>query len=143
MSGPLAVDDPATRIAEEHHEIRGLIEALEGITDLAELSSAAGHLFEVIDVHFMAEEAPGGLAQVIGSGARDAPNRLKELLGEHDLLRRAVAALRDRAGAASAHENQYAIFKTRDRVVEALRLHEGRETELLVDVLYADSGGSG
>jgi hypothetical protein len=160
MAREHAQDDTTSAVHEsvlrEHRELMTLV------TELAERAAAPtdeparwtdrvgellGQLRPVLSRHFHAEEE-GPFAREFPAKFPHLANRLDELMKEHLALLRQVDGLLDAATAApkgdgtGGAEPAAVISGIRD-FVEAIRLHETAENELLQDAFLEDIGGSG
>ncbi len=123
----------AGTIAEQHHHLRTLLTEIEA-ADATAVPALILELKDALEKHFADEEAPGAFDDIVRTNAANVSPRLVQLFREHAYILRKVNAL---AGDPDP--------RARDvlRLVQAIRLHETNEMELLTDALYDDHGGSG
>lgn len=131
-------DEPSgyrQRIEAEHRLIRSSLERLVQIADLARLEQTLQELEPLLASHFAHEEAEGGIHEVIGLTAPGLVPSVEELFDEHKELLELLQRLLSEVARARA-----VIFEDRDRLVEGLRSHEARETELFSQAAYSELG---
>jgi len=132
----------ATRreIAQEHRQVRVLVEELETTSDLDALLVHLVELRGLLELHFAREEAPDGLHRVVDGTAPRLATSVQALFDEHRQMLALLTGIAERARACLDGP----IAEVRRSVAELCRQlheHEAAETELLAGALYEDIGG--
>lgn len=128
-------------IEQEHKALRETLDRLDRTSDLKILIPMLNELRACLDLHFVHEEGPAGLHQVVGDSAPHLLTYVQRLFDDHQKLLSTIDGVTERArqcadGPLAAVLRDVAAFS------EALRTHEGRETALLGDAMYTDLGES-
>jgi Hemerythrin HHE cation binding domain len=128
-------------IAEQHRELRGMVQEIEDTGDIGRLVSLLQALRRELQQHFADEEREdGGLAEAVGASAPRHLRRLDGLFREHTQLLATTDQLIARGQALLDGMVQDVLRDARD-LCGKLRQHEAQETELLTDAVLADIGG--
>ncbi len=133
---------PASRIAEEHRQLRRALARIEALEEPGALARDLRALRPRLAEHFAGEEAADGLHRVIDAAAPHRLAQVRDLFAEHReclvSLDHLIAGIEDLlAGPVAAARRDVAELCAR------LHLHEAAETELLADALYEELGGGG
>jgi hypothetical protein len=129
-------------IAEEHRELRALLERVSGNHDLRALVPLLETLQNILEHHFDHEEGEGGLHDIIGDAAPRFLPRLQMIFEEHREILRMVPDLLERMNAVLDGPVQ-ALLDDTDALVKKLQAHDEAESELLTEALLTDIGESG
>jgi hypothetical protein len=128
-------------IAEEHRSLKRLLKNMESTADLRRLVPMLGELHDLLEEHFLHEEATDGLHATIGSSAPHHLTTLQNLFEEHQDFLDTLTKL-DAQARACLDGPLAEILEGIESVSERLRRHEARETELLTDAMFVDLGDS-
>ena len=130
----------ALHIAEQHHELRQALAAINATQDLARLVPLLKALRGDLAAHFADEEREDGLAQAVAPTAPHHLRRLDALFAEHVQL---LATLDDviQRGDAVVNGVVKQIVADAGDLTRRLARHEAAETALLTDAVFADIGG--
>lgn len=131
-------DEPSghkRRIEDEHRRIRSSLETLENVADLSALLHTLRELKPILEQHFAHEEADDGIHDIIGLTAPNLVPSVQDLFDEHKQFLQLLGELTSEV--ARARE---VIFEWRDRLIQGLRSHEERETELFSQAAYSELG---
>lgn len=143
--GP-TIDEAATDsrrcIEEEHRALRAMLDRVESTADLSELLPLLEELEGMLEHHFATEESPAGLHAAIGESAPQTWGALEALFEEHRQLLEAIRHLIRSTRACAAGPVAEVLDGVAD-LAQRLHLHEESETELFVDVVNTDLGGTG
>lgn len=127
-------------IAQEHRQIRALVEELETTSGLGALLPLLADLRGLLVTHFAREEAPDGLHRVVDGAAPRLSTSVQLLFDEHRQMLAALDGIEERGRACL----EGPVAEVRRSVLELCRQlheHEAAETELLAGALYEDIGG--
>lgn len=132
----MAEDRSNELIAEQHHHLRALAGRIKQASTRDDIAPLLPELLSSLQVHFAAEEGPGGVMETIQETAPERSRQVEALVGEHRSMLGTVGLLlsEDPAGdfVATAH-----------KVCDELTRHEAEENDLFLEVLETDIGGRG
>lgn len=132
--------DARREIAQEHRQIRSVVEVLETTGNLEALLPCLAELRTLLERHFAREEAPEGLHRVVDAAAPRLAASVQVLIEEHREFLEALDLISERARECL----EGPIAEVRRSVAELCRRlheHEAAETDLLAGALYDDIGG--
>lgn len=128
-------------IEQEHDSIKEILERLEAATDPLRLLSLLDELRASLVKHFVREEAPEGLYEIIANMSPTMVASLQNVLAEHQEILGRLDRLRVRTldclkGPIAA------VLSDAAELSSSLRTHEERETKLFTDAVFSDLGRS-
>lgn len=136
-------EEPRRRIEDEHRALRKVLSRVEGTWDLAALLPLLEELQGMLAHHFAEEEnAERGLHAAIAASAPEKNRSLERLFEEHEELLEQI----DRLVSSTRNCLEGVVDEILSGVAELtwrLRLHEEAESDLFVEVVSTDLGGSG
>jgi hypothetical protein len=127
------------QILAEHRKIREFGQQIEQSRDLAELLGLLGKFRELLELHFMTEEAPDGFYDDIRSMSPRQLAKVDQLQKEHPAFLAAIDRVREHARACLAGPVA-AVLAEAGALAGRLRTHEAAEDNLLLDTIYTDLG---
>ncbi len=128
-------------IEQDHHAIKEILGRLEATTDLHVLLPVLEELRSALAEHFVREEEPEGVHELIASMSPNTVASLQNVLGEHQAFRERLDSLIN--GARACLEGPLAeVLREAAVLSENLHDHEARETALFTDAAFTDLGRS-
>jgi len=128
-------------IEQDHQAIKRILGRVEATTDLHLLLPVLQELRDALAEHFVREEEPEGLHELIASMSPNTVASLQNVLGEHRIFLERLEGLIGRAR--SCCEGPLAeILGEAAALSQSLHDHEARETALFTDAVFTDLGRS-
>jgi Hemerythrin HHE cation binding domain len=134
-----AIDGTASGILDTHRRIREMARELEETRDLVTLLARLHAFRSVLVAHFLEEETPGGLFDLIRESRSRHLGRVGEFEQEHGAFLDQIDGLADRSRACLAGPVAE-ILRLAGQLVGRVRDHETRENDILLDTLYEEVG---
>jgi len=122
-------------ILDNHHRVGQLLDRLERAELPADLSPVLEECRRLLPRHFAQEEAEDGLFTIICDRAPHVRGEIAELVTQHRAL---IGSLEQLAQRAKERPDKAQLLAEAARFSHQVRLHERRETQLLVDALARD-----
>jgi hypothetical protein len=129
----------ADHIVAEHQQIRQLAAALETATQLEDLLGRLRTFRTTIVPHFLAEESPDGLYDMISSLSPRQLSRVAQLKDEHHALLADIDRVAQHAQDCLAGPVA-GVLAEASALARRIRKHEATENALLLDTMYLDLG---
>jgi hypothetical protein len=120
----------ADAIRVEHQRIDDQLESLVAARDLRSLAGVLDRLFSSLSAHFLHEESPRGIFELLSEALPSGQVRVQRLVEEHDRMLVLARGLAARARALADRERD--IYEEAIRFIERLHEHETQE-DLLLD----------
>ena len=130
------------RILAQHNQLHELIRQVGQARHLGALLQCLAEVRAVLEPHFSLEEAPGGFFEVVASRDGRHLAAVAALRDEHDRFLREIDLLAKRAREVVMGPVA-AVLKQAEDFARRLERHESRESEILADTIYGDSGQGG
>ncbi len=129
-----------SRVEEQHRQLRQTLAQVEATSDLALLLTLLRRLRTQLREHFADEEGDGGLADAVMDSAPERLRRLDALFAEHREFLDATDELIARVDTI-LNRTEAQVLGDVHALARRLHDHEARETELLTDAVFTDTGG--
>ena len=139
MSDAASSSDQPSRseILDNHCRVGQLLDRLEKAALPADLAPVLEECRQLLPRHFAQEETAEGLFGIIGDRSPHAREEIAALVEEHRTLIRDLDVLTRRV---VERPDKAQLLAEAAQFSQQVRLHERRETQLLVDALASDLG---
>lgn len=119
---PIGLSAAAQAVRIDHQRIDDQLESVVAARDLRSLAGVLERLSSSLDAHFLHEEAPGGLFELLADHVSGKAPRVQRLVEEHDRMLVMVRGLAARARALADRERD--LYEEAIRFIERLHEHE-------------------